>query len=169
MKKTKDLLPIVGLFEDKFLLASGEVLDIFQIRTKDLKNIDDVDIDMDNAKWQKYFKLSSISVKIISMNFPCHYQGGKDFIAHKLEKTLTEEKRHFLEKQYLTLEWLEKNTSSKAFFLEIFYPEKKVIEEEYAKLKAILGFSSFGLLEEISLQKKKDILYKLHNKSAFMV
>lgn len=151
------------------MLTSGEILDIYKIRTKDLKNIDDFEIDMDNAKWQKYFKLSSISVKIISMNFPCHYQSQKDFIAHKLEKTLTQEKRRFLEKQYLTLEWLEKNTSSKEFFLEVFYPEIKMVEEEYSKIKAILGFSSFGLLEEISPEKKKEILFKLHNKSAFIV
>ena len=63
-------IPIIDTVRDAFQLRDGGFMDMLAIRTKDLENASEEDVNRDMWLLTSLFKRYSEDIKIISINFP---------------------------------------------------------------------------------------------------
>lgn len=144
------------------------IFDIIKICSKDLVNSSDDEIDYDQYRYTKLYKIYSEDLKIICMNFPCNTQKQQSYLKKKIEKTNNAKMKHWLQRRLDELEWLEKNRTTREYYYMIF---SKNLEEHLSNKNNIfsaLQSGRNGLCETISEEEKIQILYKLNNKSSLI-
>ena len=70
IRKTTELLPIIGMDKGLFCISDGSYMDIFRIVTKDLISAAESEIELDMLQWEKFYKMYAADCKIIGINFP---------------------------------------------------------------------------------------------------
>lgn len=71
-------------------------------------NSSDDEIDFDQYRYTKLYKIYSDDLKIICMNFPCNTQKQQSYLKKKIEGTNNAKMKHWLQRRLDELEWLEK-------------------------------------------------------------
>lgn len=84
------------------------IFDIIKICSKDLVNSSDDEIDYDQYRYTKLYKIYSEDLKIICMNFPCNTQKQQSYLKKKIEKTNNAKMKHWLQRRLDELEWLKR-------------------------------------------------------------
>ena len=70
-RTTKDCIEFQGINDEGyFVLTDNSLMELLNIKTKDLNALSKDEMEYDALKLSKIFKLDSADVKIISMNFP---------------------------------------------------------------------------------------------------
>lgn len=153
-------------FEDNsFLFRDGTIMDIMEIKAKDLENLGEMETQIDFLKHQKFHKTNSIDYKIIAMNYPCDYTEQIEYYKEKLERTRNPYQKKWLERTLNELIWLEKNKTKREYYV-MFYPESKNEHDEFViRNLQDMGVGKDKLLKEMPQQKKVQIMFKLGNQN----
>ena len=144
------------------------IFDIIKICSKDLVNSSDDEIDYDQYRYTKLYKIYSEDLKIICMNFPCNTQKQQSYLKKKIEKTNNAKMKHWLQRRLDELEWLEKNRTTREYYYMIFSQNLEEHLSNKNNIFSALQSGRNGLCETISEEEKIQILYKLNNKSSFI-
>ena len=70
IRKTSELLPIIGMDKGLFCMSDGSYMDIFRIVTKDLISAAESEIEFDMLQFEKFYKMYAADCKLIGINFP---------------------------------------------------------------------------------------------------
>lgn len=168
-KAAREILP--EIYYDRLnecFVNENLVFDIIKICSKDLVNSSDDEIDFDQYRYTKLYKIYSDDLKIICMNFPCNTQKQQSYLKKKIEGTNNAKMKHWLQRRLDELEWLEKNRTTREYYYMIF---SKNLEEHLSNKNNIfsaLQSGRNGLCETISEEEKIQILFKLNNKSSLI-
>lgn len=154
---------------DVYVYRDGTIMNIFRIITKDLNSSSESEMNWDNMKFEKMYKLYFDDMKIIALNYPCNTQEQQRYWKHKLESTSNRELKKMQQQRLDQLKWLEKHNTSREFYLMVF---AKNIDEYFQNKSTIfstLGTGKDGLIEEVEADKKHYIMYKMNNKSSWIL
>jgi hypothetical protein len=168
-KSIKQLINIVDYdFSNDCYITKSGYMDILQIRSKDIVNSNDDDIEYDVLKFAKLYKLYSDDIKIVALNFPCNTDKQQDFIRHKIKMTQNTLLRDVLQKKLNELVWIGKNDTTREYYFIIYGKNIDNIEKNRLLLCTTLDQSKNGLVILINKEKKDLILIKMANKSVQM-
>lgn len=150
---------------DCFISQSKKMVGILQIRTKDLLNTSEDQLEYDILKMTKLYKTTKCDLKIVSLNLPCNTTRQRKYLLRVIDRTRNPLCLDKLEKKLNELEYIEKNNTNHEYFLMFFCDDP----EEFIKTKLrIIQTVKQGKLDsifEISLEKRIKILYKMANKN----
>lgn len=169
-KEIKNLLPIrfYDTENECFVMEKGTIMDMLKIKTKDLLNASEAEKNWDNMKFSKLYRTYSGDLKIVALNFPCNTSVQQDYWRDKLAKTANPVLKEMQRERLFQLEWLEKNSTTREFYL--FFFSKDIAEHVKNRLSilSILATGVDGVVEEMTKDKKIQILYKMNNKSSYV-
>lgn len=169
-KETKDLLPDIRYdsANECYVKQNGECIDFIKIKSKDLVNSSNDEIEYDQYRYMKFYMTYADDVKIICMNFPCDTQQQQSYLQKKINSTNNYRQKYWLQKRLDELEWVEKNRTTREYYYMIF---SKNIEEHLknkTEIVSALGSGRNGLIEFISEEEKRQVFYKMNNKSSLI-
>lgn len=161
LKTTLDLIPIRRVYNNQcFETHDGQLIDLYQIESKDIYSLNDQEIDMHLYQFQLFQRQFLDDYKLISMNFPVNTSSQQGYLHHVLRRTTDRNRRFFLEKELERQEFLEKTQVNKEYYLMIFANDSRGYNDQ---IRLINGFHSGFTIRPIELEKKKKILSKMMN------
>ena len=165
IKNCLDILPIRSMDAhlEAFRLADGSYMDILQILSRDLHNMDDDSLQMEIFNLMKILKTVGCDLKFVSAKFPLNLTGQKNILQHHRENVQDEVRQLWLDRQIHELETVEENISTLHFYLFYF----GATEDEFIRNReSILKYGGSGngrLFEDVSFSQKVNIVQKLCN------
>ncbi len=158
---------------DCFQYDDGSYADIYRIVPKDLVNGDPDDIEMDCFTWAKFYKTYGRDIELAALKFPCDLSQQKDYWNRILERNVNPVFDPMIRRKLSELEYRERNTLKKEFFMIFFGETEEDIQAARRVLEDTLGIRQIGnaagvteLLEEIPEKKKRQVLFKFANKNS---
>lgn len=169
-KSVTDLIPIKKYDKrnDMYILNDGTNMDILQIQTKDLITSSESEVEYDCMKFGKLYKVYGADIKIVALNFPCNTYKQQQYLRTKLEKSSNSVFEHFLNTKLDELAWLEKNNTTREFYLFYFSQNVEDKEKNLTNILTILSTGRDGLIKRIPAEKKHQILFKINNKNSMV-
>ena len=163
IRKTAELLPIIGMDKGLFCMSDGSYMDIFRIVTKDLISAADSEIELDMLQWEKFYKMYAADCKIIGINFPTDTKRQQQYFQHKINTAENPFYKEILQTKYDELVDVNLYYTDREYYLMIFCPSY----EKYLEARNIITVTlkNVGLISDISVEKKIMILTKLCNKA----
>ena len=163
IRKTSELLPIIGMDKGLFCMSDGSYMDIFRIVTKDLISAAESEIELDMLQWEKFYKMYAADCKIIGINFPTDTKRQQQYYQHKIHTADNPLFKEVLQTKYEELVDVNLYYTDREYYLMIFCTSY----EKYLEAVNIITVTlkNVGLVREISKEKKVGILTKLCNKS----
>ena len=156
-----------------FHQENGIYTDLYQIVSKDLVNGDPDEIEMDCFTWAKFYKTYGMDVEIISLMYPCNTTKQQEYWKHIAEKNQNPDFEPMIRKKISELEYRERYTVKKEFFLQFFWKTEAEIKSGRKTIESVIGVRKLHgecgiteLLEEISPTKKEQVLFKIANKNS---
>ena len=160
-KTILDIVPIRSISEKGYYnMDDGSYMDLLQIQSKDLINSSEDEVEYDCLKFAKLYRLYAEPVKIACINFPCDYSKQKRFLEYKIKSTKNTIFKEQLQKKLDELVWLEKHNTTREYYYMIFSETEEGLEKNIRTMFSVLGRGRGGLVEKISYEKKKEILYQ---------
>lgn len=158
---TKDVMEFIDIDEDDRFIMKYGYMDLYQIKTKDVHALSESDIQRHIYSFISFLRAYSEDFKILSMNFPVNTTKQQIHIEKNLKLTTNPIAKKFLQRKLDELIFLEQNRFDKEFYIMIFANDKDEIEdrERVLYINQNLAFK----VEEIELEKKLKILFKLNN------
>ena len=163
IRKTSELLPIIGMDKGLFCMSDGSYMDIFRIVTKDLISAAESEIELDMLQWEKFYKMYAADCKIIGINFPTDTKRQQQYYQHKIHTADNPLFKEVLQTKYEELVDVNLYYTDREYYLMIFCPSY----EKYLEARNIITVTlkNVGLISDISVKKKIMILTKLCNKA----
>lgn len=165
-QETDKLLP--QRYYDKinrcYLLKNEKYMDILQIQSKDLTTASDDEVEYDNLKFCKLYRLYDRDMKFVVMNFPCNTKVQQEYLTRQMNRTSNVVFKDFLKRQIAELSWVEKNTTTREYYMMFFADSLEELEDGRRTIKTTLHTGKDGLIMEIPDEKKHQILYRMNNK-----
>lgn len=158
---TKDVMDFVDIDEDDRFIMKYGYMDLYQIKTKDVHALSDSDIQRHIYSFISFLRAYSEDFKILSMNFPVNTTTQQMHIEKNLKVTTNPIAKKFLQRKLDELIFLEQNRFDKEFYIMIFASNKEEIEDRERVL--YINQNVAFKVEEIELEKKLKILFKLNN------
>jgi hypothetical protein len=128
----------------------------------------DVEINFDNAQWDRMYKTYIPDVKFVFFNFPTDTGLQRAYWERKLRKAKNPVIREEIEIEIATLEWISENRSDETHCLIYFSEDPEEHTENTIRIFDSLSRGRFPIAERLPAEKKKQILYKFHNKNALL-
>lgn len=164
-KNILEIVPIRGVSENGyFYLDDSSYMELLQIKGKDLINSAEDEVEFDCLRFSKLYRLYADDLKIVCMNFPSDYGKQKRFLEYKIKNAKNEIYKLQLRGKLNELIWLEKHNTTREYYLMLFAQKEEVLEKNIRTVTAALGTGRGGLIAKLSLEKKKEILFRLLNK-----
>lgn len=160
LRQTPLILPFLQIHKNYILLKDG-VMDIFQVESKDLYSMNDDDINYLLMALGRFYRSYFNSIKIVAMNFPSNTSKQKEYWRKKREKTDDPIRLRFINRKLFELEFIEKERTNREFFLFVYADNEQQLEER--KKQVIRGMEQSFPLKELSIDKKKQVLFALNN------
>lgn len=142
-------------------------MDLLEIRTRDIVNASEDDVDYDIAKLTKFNKLEYEPYKIISLNFPCNTIGQQEYIQYKIDHTMNPHFKNFLEESMMELKWVHEKKTKREFYLMYFSDSLEGIKTMNMSIKTALNTSEM-MIKNMTEEKKRLILYRLNNPASIL-
>lgn len=167
-KTVLELLPQMHYDEENecYVLNDGSYLDLIQIVTKDLASESEQDKNYDAMKYAKLYKTYADDIKIVVLNYPSNTSGQQKYWKYKLDQTKNKILAKVIQEKLYQLQWLEKNTTSREFYIMYFAKDFDAFDKNRESFLTTLATGRMGLIHNISHEKKEQILYKVNNKCA---
>lgn len=170
-QETEKLLP--QRYYDKvnrsYVLKDGKYMDIYQIQSKDLTTASDDEVEYDNLKFCKFYRLYENDIKIVVMNFPCNTKEQQEYLTRQMNRTTNVVFKEFLKRQIAELIWIEKKTTTREYYMMFFAKSLDELEDTRRTIKTTLHTGRDGMIMEIPDEKKHQILYRMTNKCSQVV
>ncbi|MEF9839446.1 MAG: hypothetical protein RR869_08730 [Lachnospiraceae bacterium] len=169
-KNIVELLPIERYDHelDCFVYNDGSLMNLYQINSKDLVSSNVDDIEMDCFKWAKFHKTYGMDIQILTMKYPCNTQKQQEFWQKKMETNRNPVFVPMLKNSLNELVFREKNTTSREFYLQVFFSKPEERKEGIDALQSTLEIGRYGLIRELTKEKKLQVLFKLNNKNSLI-
>ncbi|MBU3174415.1 hypothetical protein [Clostridium estertheticum] len=161
--KVTDVLPFLDIKND-YIIQKDEVMDIIEIEGKDIFSLTNSELERDINIFNTFYKTVKIDIKLIAMNFPVNAQKQKDYLDYKISKTDNKIYKVFLMDKKNEIEYLEKNRTNKEYYLFLFAPNVEILKSVRNTVNRTI--SNALNTKNLTIEKKKLILYKLNNKNA---
>lgn len=139
-------------------------MDIMQINTKDLYSMNDEDLQFMLLSQARFYRSYFEPFKVVALNFPTNTEKQKSYWTIKKEQTNDPLRLKFIERKLFELEYLEKERTNREFFLFLYADNRQHIND--LKKQLIRGMQQTFPLKELSVEKKKDVLFVLNNQNS---
>lgn len=157
-----EVFPIVDYTEhNAFLTSSGTMIDFFKISTRDLNSAKDYDIEFDIANFTKTYRSYKGDIKLITMYYPVDTTSQQHFVDTVMERMANPVCQKDLQTEKEVLLETHRSFHEREFYLMYFAKNETDYKDKKNQLKSYL--KSYGLLQEITLAKKLQIVYKMNN------
>lgn len=165
-ERVSSILPLKKVSQEGYFLDKEErIVDIMQVVAKDLENMSDVEKQIEFLKLWKFNKINASDVKWISLNFPCNTKKQQSCFRRQIESCKDMHKKKWLQKSLDELIWLEKNRTKREYYLLFFSESKEEHREFIMRNLQIMGTNKDKSLEEMSFNKKCQVLSKMANQN----
>ena len=156
-------IPVCDTVRDVFKLRDGNFMDMLAIRTKDLENASEEDVNRDMWLLTSLFKRYTEDVKIISINFPTNTKTQQAYFEQKLMHCKHPLLKPILEEKLDELIAFEKTSICREHYLMFWGRSYEDLQKNRTSITSALGRE---LCSAVSLSKKIQILFSLNNLSA---
>lgn len=162
LKQTSNILPFMQIHDDHILLKDG-VMDIYQVQTKNIHALNDVDLNyllLNRAQFlRSYFR----SFKEVILNFPTNTELQRAYWLRKKQQATNASRLKYIEQKLFEFEFLERERYNREFFMFVYAGDKEELMDRKYDCKQGMQ-NSFPLLE-ISKDKKEQVLFLLNNQN----
>lgn len=161
LDSTKKLLGFIDVDDDDSIIMKNGYLDIFQIDSKDIYSLTDVEIKINVYNFIDFLRAYPFDIKIISMNFPVNTLKQQEFIKKKIKECDNEKYYYELIEELEQLVYLESTRQNREFYIMIFIKEN---EDKESIIRTLFRSQNIAVqLMPLDLEKKLKILFKLNN------
>ena len=167
LASTKDLLGFVDVDDDDSIIMKNGYLDIFQIDSKDIYSLTDVETTLNIYNFIAFLRSYPFDIKLITMNFPVNTLKQQEFIKKKIKECDNKKYYYELIEELEQLVYLESTRQNREFYIMIFIKDT----EEKGSIKRTL-FRSQNIavqLIPLTVEKKLKILFKLNNPNTKLI
>ena len=167
LASTKELLGFVDVDDDDSIIMKNGYLDIFQIDSKDIYSLTDVETTMNIYNFIAFLRAYPFDIKLITMNFPVNTLKQQEFIKRKIKECDNKKYYYELIEELEQLVYLESTRQNREFYIMIFIKDT----EEKESIKRTLFRSQNIAVQFIPLtvEKKLKILFKLNNPTTKLI
>ena len=167
LASTKELLGFVDVDDDDSIIMKNGYLDIFQIDSKDIYSLTDVETTMNIYNFIAFLRAYPFYIKLITMNFPVNTLKQQEFIKRKIKECDNKKYYYELIEELEQLVYLESTRQNREFYIMIFIKDT----EEKESIKRTLFRSQNIAVQFIPLtvEKKLKILFKLNNPNTKLI
>ena len=167
LASTKELLGFVDVDDDDSIIMKNGYLDIFQIDSKDIYSLTDVETTMNIYNFIAFLRSYPFDIKLITMNFPVNTLKQQEFIKKKIKECDNKKYYYELIEELEQLVYLESTRQNREFYIMIFIKDT----EEKESIKRTLFRSQNIAVQFIPLtvEKKLKILFKLNNPNTKLI
>lgn len=167
LASTKDLLGFVDVDDDDSIIMKNGYLDIFQIDSKDIYSLTDVETTLNIYNFIAFLRSYPFDIKLITMNFPVNTLKQQEFIKKKIKECDNKKYYYELIEELEQLVYLESTRQNREFYIMIFIKDT----EEKESIKRTLFRSQNIAVQFIPLtvEKKLKILFKLNNPNTKLI
>ena len=162
LKQTSNILPFMQIHDDHILLKDG-VMDVFQVQTKNIHALNDVDLNyllLNRAQFlRSYFR----SFKEVILNFPTNTELQRTYWLRKKQQATNASRLKYIEQKLFEFEFLENERYNREFFMFVYAGDKEELIDRKYDCKQ--GMQNSFPLREISKEKKKQIFFLLNNQN----
>ncbi|WP_302782918.1 hypothetical protein [Clostridium saudiense] len=167
LASTKDLLGFVDVDDDDSIIVKNGYLDIFQIDSKDIYSLTDVETTMNIYNFIAFLRSYPFDIKLITMNFPVNTLKQQEFIKKKIKECDNKKYYYELIEELEQLVYLETTRQNREFYIMIFI---KDTEEKESIKRTLLRSQNIAVqLIPLTVEKKLKILFKLNNPNTKLI
>ena len=120
LASTKELLGFVDVDDDDSIIMKNGYLDIFQIDSKDIYSLTDVETTMNIYNFIAFLRAYPFDIKLITMNFPVNTLKQQEFIKRKIKECDNKKYYYELIEELEQLVYLESTRQNREFYIMIF-------------------------------------------------
>ena len=161
LASTKELLGFIDVDDDDSIIMKNGYLDIFQIDSKDIYSLTDVETTMNIYNFIAFLRSYPFDIKLITMNFPVNTLKQQEFIKKKIKECDNKKYYYELIEELEQLVYLETTRQNREFYIMIFIKDTE--EKESIKRTLFRSQNIAVQLIPLDLEKKLKILFKLNN------
>lgn len=158
-----ELIPIIDMTEEGYfeLRENEGFFHIVQIEGKDIysRNVSETEFDIITSA--QFYRAFHHSVKITCLNFPVETKRQQAYIEKKIEENENPFYEEFLRRKLKELTYLEWKRSNREYFLTIFGPNVKILEDRIKNGTRLIEKTL--QVHELPIEKKLEFLFKLNN------
>lgn len=167
LASTKELLGVVDVDDDDSIIMKNGYLDIFQIDSKDIYSLTDVETTMNIYNFIAFLRSYPFDIKLITMNFPVNTLKQQEFIKKKIKECDNKKYYYELIEELEQLVYLESTRQNREFYIMIFI---KDTEEKESIKRTLFRSQNIAIqLIPLTVEKKLKILFKLNNPNTKLV
>lgn len=167
LASTKELLGFIDVDEDDSIIMKNGYLDIFQIDSKDIYSLTDVETTMNIYNFIAFLRSYPFDIKLITMNFPVNTLKQQEFIKKKIKECDNEKYYYELIEELEQLVYLESTRQNREFYIMIFI---KDIEKKESIKRTLFRSQNIAVqLIPLTVEKKLKILFKLNNPNTKLI
>lgn len=167
LASTKDLLGFVDVDDDDSIIMKNGYLDIFQIDSKDIYSLTDVETTMNIYNFIAFLRSYPFDIKLITMNFPVNTLKQQEFIKKKIKECDNKKYYYELIEELEQLVYLETTRQNREFYIMIFIKDTE--EKESIKRTLFRSQNIAVQLIPLTVEKKLKILFKLNNPNTKLI
>ena len=167
LASTKELLGFVDVDDDDSIIMKNGYLDIFQIDSKDIYSLTDVETTMNIYNFIAFLRSYPFDIKLINMNFPVNTLKQQEFIKKKIKECDNEKYYYELIEELEQLVYLESTRQNREFYIMIFIKDTE--EKESIKRTLFRSQNIAVQLIPLTVEKKLKILFKLNNPNTKLI
>lgn len=167
LASTKELLGFVDVDDDDSIIMKNGYLDIFQIDSKDIYSLTDVETTMNIYNFIAFLRSYPFDIKLITMNFSVNTLKQQEFIKKKIKECDNEKYYYELIEELEQLVYLESTRQNREFYIMIFIKDTE--EKESIKRTLFRSQNIAVQLIPLTIEKKLKILFKLNNPNTKLI
>ncbi len=167
LASTKDLLGFVDVDDDDSIIMKNGYLDIFQIDSKDIYSLTDVETTLNIYNFIAFLRSYPFDIKLITMNFPVNTLKQQEFIKKKIKECDNKKYYYELIEELEQLVYLESTRQNREFYIMIFIKDTE--EKESIKRTLFRSQNIAVQLIPLTVEKKLKILFKLNNPNTKLI
>ena len=167
LASTKELLGFVDVDDDDSIIMKNGYLDIFQIDSKDIYSLTDVETTLNIYNFIAFLRAYPFDIKLITMNFPVNTLKQQEFIKKKIKECDNKKYYYELIEELEQLVYLESTRQNREFYIMIFIKDTE--EKESIKRTLFRSQNIAVQLIPLTVEKKLKILFKLNNPNTKLI
>lgn len=167
LASTKELLGFIDVDVDDSIIMKNGYLDIFQIDSKDIYSLTDVETTMNIYNFISFLRSYPFDIKLITMNFPVNTLKQQEFIKKKIKECDNEKYYYELIEELEQLVYLESTRQNREFYIMIFIKDTE--DKESIKRTLFRSQNIAVQLIPLTIEKKLKILFKLNNPNTKLI
>ena len=162
LSSVRSLLPFYSI-EEHFIRTKDGVVDILQLKTRDLGAMNQIDLDLIVAYETRMLRSYAPNYKEVVLNFPANMEKQRRFWLKVKERTTNPVLLHEIQQKLFQFDYIERERTNREFFIFIYAADERELEQN-RHLMMRARQNTFPLME-ISNDKKQDVLFIMNNQN----